>query len=78
MRPPKSQRPAGTGRQVELHNELHDAGNVPQAALARQVSTARLIARCLDAQPVYVGDRPLEAELFDRRGRLIASHGWRP
>ena len=38
---------------------------------AAQVARLRLTARELGLSPVFVGDAPLSAELFDARGRLV-------
>lgn len=63
------------------------AGTVPKAPhnntdrpivsrIAAQIQRVRTTARCLDLRPIFVGDLPLTAELFDRRGNHVESRVW--
>jgi hypothetical protein len=72
--PQKGRRPDGTGRQVNLPNKR--APILPHRPAPAQVQRLRLTARCLDLVPVFVGDSPLDAELFDARGQLMERWAW--
>lgn len=71
--PRKSQRPAGTGRQVE--QDYKRTGTIPHSALGGQVHRLRMTADAMGLSAVFVGDAPLVAEVFDRRGQLLSR--WR-
>jgi len=72
--PQKGQRPDGTGRQVKLPNKR--APILPHRPAPAQVQRLRLTARSLELTPVFVGDSPLDAELFDTRGLLVERWVW--
>jgi hypothetical protein len=57
-----------SGKQVRCE----DSAKVASAQVAR----LRLTARCLDLSPVFVGDMPLVAELFNGRGRQVETWVW--
>lgn len=71
--PRKGERPVPAGRRVEL--DYKRALTIPYRAPLGQVQRMRLAAQCLALDLVFVGDGPLEGELFDGRGQPMGR--WR-
>lgn len=71
--PRKSERPAGTGRRAEL--DYKRAATIQHLAPPGQVCRLRLTADAMGLAAVFIGDEPLVAEVFDRRGQLLSR--WR-
>ena len=53
----------------------HDAQAFARPTPA-QVARLQLTARCLDLSPVFIGDAPLAAELFNGQGRRTETWVW--
>jgi hypothetical protein len=53
-------------------------GNVslPHRPPTAQVKRLRLAARCLSLTPIFTGDAPLAAELFDEQGSCVETWSW--